>query len=134
MPRPNAPLAGLRGPGQEVWGDGMKEEIRSMVFHSEYIKAYVQDSEDEGGSWSNEYTPDGIYDGRIDNVGNAGGEAKIYGEQINESTTHILSFPPDASVDPSQHFEVEGKIWIATSQSVRTDQATVQLQVRELNG
>lgn len=134
MPRPLATTSGLRGPGQEIWGEAMKEEIRSMVFEEDYVVVLRQEGENEGGSWSDEYTPVKTYDGRIDNVGNAGGEAKIYGEQINESTTHVLSLSPGAEVSPADHFEVEGKVWIATSESVRTDEATTQLQVRELNG
>lgn len=134
MPRPLATEAGLRGPGQEVWGEQMKAEVRSMVFEEDYIVVLRETGETEGGSWSTEYEPVATYDGRIDNVGNAGGEAKIYGEQINESTTHIISLPPDADVSASDRFKAEGKVWTTTSESVRTDQATTQLQVRELNG
>lgn len=133
MPRPVVTDTGLRGPGQEVWTEAMKATVRNMVFIEGYVTVLREEDEDEGGS-QGDWKQIGTYDGRLDNVGSAGGRAKDFGDSVHEITAHVLSTEPAADVRATDRFIIEGRIWIATSESVRTSQASKQLQVEELHG
>lgn len=134
MPRPTVAGSGLPGAGQEVWPEAAKETIRDMVFEPGYIQVLRKGAEDAGGSVDNDYKPVGPpEDGRIDDAGNMAQDS-VFGEQINEGATHIVSMGPEADVNTSDRLEVEGKVFIIVSAIVRTKQATTQLQVKELHG
>jgi hypothetical protein len=137
MPRSTtaATGTGLRGPGQYVWPESAKETVRQMVFEEDYIQVLRKEGEDAGGSVSNEYVPSGApQDGRIDAKASSYGMDTVFGEQISEGTTHIVTMKPDADVTTSDRLEIEGQVFIVNSAIVRTKQATTQLQVKELHG
>ena len=135
MPRASQPQSGLRGPGQDVWSDQNKQTVVSMVFEPEYIQVLRKGGEDEGGSVSNEYEPHGSpLDGRIDQIGVGQGAATVFGDQVSEGATHVVSTVIDADVKTEDRLEIEGKVFIIKSAIVRTKQATTQLQVKEYHG
>lgn len=137
MPRSTtaATGTGLRGPGQYVWPESAKATIRHMVFEEGYIQVLRKEGEDAGGSLSNEYKPEGEpQDGRIDVIRSRGAEETVFGEQISEGTTHIVSMGPEADVNTADRLEIEGKVFIVNSAVVRTKDATTQLQVKEIHG
>lgn len=135
MPRASTAGSGLRGPGREVWSDRNKDEVVQMVFEPEYVQVLRKGGEDAGGSVDDTYTPHGApLAGRIDELGQGSDNSSVFGEQISEGASHLVSMPKDADVTTDDRLEIEGKIFIVTSAIVRTKQATTQLQAKEYHG
>lgn len=123
---------GLPGPGQTLFSEEAKEEARNIGFKKELIQIIRNTPEDdEGGDTVDKWAPVGKpWAGRIDALTRKG-QGQVIGEQINEASTHVVTMDPEAQVLLSDRLEIEGRVWIITSEELHTDQATVRVQVRE---
>jgi hypothetical protein len=88
--------------------------------------------EDGGGDFRDQWIPQAErVRGRIDAL-RTRGQNQMFGEAIDESTTHIISLDPNAIVTVKDRIEIEGIMWTITSEAFFTDEATIRLQVKEL--
>lgn len=133
-PRPLV-RSGLPGIGQEIFPETAKQMARNIGFKSEYITILRNTPKDDGGGDSTpDWKPVGKpVDGRIDALSRRG-VGRVVAEEVNESTTHVVSMDPDADVSTSDRLEVEGVVWTILSEEIHTDKATVRVQVKELEG
>lgn len=134
-PRPLSPGAGLRGPAQDVFPEGAKQHARDIGLEEEAAQILKPERKDDGGGDSTtKWVPDGKpVDGRIDIVGRSAGDSRVVAEQVSESTTHIVTLEPSASISTDHRIEIEGKTWLITGENIRTDEPTVQVPVKELS-
>jgi hypothetical protein len=125
--------SGLPGPGQEIFTEAAKESGRHVGLEEDAALILEFVSEDDGGGDVNEtWKPQSErVRGRIDPVGTRG-SAQMFGEQIDESTTHIIYLDPNAEVSSRDRIEIEGTVWTIVSAHFVTDGVTKALQVKEL--
>lgn len=132
-PRGLAPGSGLRGPGQDIFPEMAKQTARDIGLVEDAAQILKNESvEDGGGDFADKWVPDGKpVDARIDAADRAG-NSQVIAEQINESTTHIITMEPGAEVSTENRIEIEGLTWVVTGEQIRTQQPTVRVQVKEL--
>jgi hypothetical protein len=133
MPRPLV-RSGLPGIGQDIFPESAKQLARNIGFKSEYVTILRNTPKDDGGGDTiPDWKPVSKVDGRIDALSRRG-QGQVIAEQVNEATTHVVSMDPDAEVTTTDRLEVAGTVWIIMSKEIHTDQPTVRVQVRELEG
>lgn len=133
MPRPLV-KSGLPGPGQEVFPEQAKQQARNIGLIEGAVQRWVNEKEDDGGGdTKSKWVESGeALDGRIDAIGSLSNRSRVFAESILESTTHIATIEPDAEINVADRIEVHGRMYVVLSEDVNSEQATVQLQVREL--
>ncbi len=125
---------GLPGPGQEVFPEQAKEQVRRIAMDKEAILIFKKESaEDAGGdsgtaAWT--ARPPAVR-GRIDALG-VRGESQEFAGAIDESTTHIITMDPGVDVTHLDRLEAEGQMWTITSEQFHSDAASTKVQVKEL--
>jgi hypothetical protein len=131
-PRAPASGTGLRGPGQEIFPEEAKQQALDIGLEEDAAQILKSESvPDGGGDTTTTWVPDGEpVDARIDAIGRMGG-SKVFAEQIDETTTHVITMEPGATVAADSRIEIEGRTWVVTGQNIRTDEPTTQVQVRE---
>lgn len=132
LPRPLV-QSGISGPGQELFPESAKQQARDIGLVKELVQVLRNEKEDDGGGDTiDNWKPHGKrVDGRIDALSRRG-MGQVIGEQVNEATTHVATLEPGVDVTTNDRLEIEGQVWIITSQEIHTDQATVRVQVKEI--
>lgn len=131
---PRAPIvSGLPGPGQDIFPEAAKEQGRHVGLEPEAALILEYEATDDGGGDVNEkWTPQKErVRGRIDPVGTKG-TAMMFGEQIDEATTHIVYLDPTVTVSSRDRIEIGGVLWTIVSLHHVTDAVTIAAQVKEL--
>jgi hypothetical protein len=133
-PRAEAPGAGLRGPGQDIFPEMAKQSVRTIALIEEAAQILKKEStEDGGGDFNDKWVPDGEpVDARIDAADSARSGSQVVAERISETTTHIITLEPGAKVSTSNRIEIEGLVWVIVAEQIRSEQPTVRVQVKEL--
>lgn len=127
--------SGLAGIGQDIFPESAMQLARHIGFKPKYVTILRNTPKDDGGGDSTpDWKPVGEpVDGRIDALSRRG-QGRVIAEQVNEATTHVVSMDPKAEVTTTDRLEVAGTVWIIMSKEIHTDQPTVRVQVRELEG
>lgn len=133
-PRALPESQGLPGSGQERFPEDAKETARRIALKEEAARILTFESKDDGGgdreeTWTQQ---PGRVRGRIDAVGSRNME-QFRGDQLVESTTHIVTLDPDANVSTRDRIEIEGLVWTITSEQIFSDAASTRIQVKELS-
>jgi head-tail adaptor len=123
--------SGLKGFGQTVFPEQAKQAARNIGLTDDVQVLRNERKDDGGGSFTNKWEPHGDpVAGRIDPTGS--GPLGSIGEEIHESTTHIVTVEPTADVTPADRVQISGTTWVITTNYIHTDQATIRLQVKAL--
>ena len=132
-PRALVKGTGLRGPGQDIFPEAAKQEARNIALVEEAAQVFRNTpTDDGGGDVHDKWQPLGNkVAGRIDSVGRKGAE-QLFGEQIDEATSHVVTLEPGVDVTPDDRVEIEGIMWTITGQAIFTEAASTRLPVREL--
>lgn len=111
-----------------------KQQARNIGLVEEAVQLWVNEKEDDGGgeTKSKWVESGGKLDGRIDAIGSLSSRSRIFAESVLESTTHIATIEPGAEINVADRVEIHGRMYAVLSEDVNSEQATVQLQVREL--
>lgn len=125
---------GLRGPGQDVFPEGAKEEARRRGLKKEAVTVFKNEQvEDKGGDWNSGWKAQAKkVRGRIDPVGGSSGRQELFAEGIHESTTHIVTMDPGTEVDSKDRLEIEGIMWTITAEEIVSDPSSTKVQVKQV--
>ncbi len=132
-PRSTVKGCGIRGLGQEIFPEQAKRQTRDMAFEEEAAQIFRNIPEDDGGADTKDnWQPHGgKVDGRIDSVGRKGAE-RMFGAQIDEATSHVVTLVPGVDVTPDDRVEIENIMWTITGLAIFTEAASTRIPVREL--
>lgn len=124
---------GLRGPAQDRFPAAAKETGRNRGLTGS-ATVYKNEPVDDGGGAS---TPNWVilaqFRAGIDEISTVA-PAGLVAEQINEASTHIISFDPGVPVTTDHRVEIEGRMWTLTAKQDFTDALIDRFEAREVIG
>lgn len=91
----------------------MQADAEAQMLNTGRILRYEKVSDGAGG-WNEDYTPGDELPCSIAPVGRIGGSSSG-GERLNESSTHLTSWPASTEVSADDHCEVQGFVYSITA-------------------
>ena len=87
-------------------------------------------SSDSGGGEVQAWGTAGTFDCRVDAL--AGGES-VTGNRLSDRSTHLISLPPNSTVDHNDRFKVNGDTYEITAVRNRTDEFHRELEAAQVS-
>lgn len=127
---PRAPVqSGIPGPGQDVFPEAAKESGRNLGLRDEATIYEDQATDDGGGSSKSKWVEVGTVRARLDSIATAKATGLI-ADQINEESTHIVSFDPETPVTTGSRIKIKEKMWAVTGKRDTSDPLIERVEVK----
>lgn len=114
MTRPTVTNANRPGVAGQIFPEQVKEIARRFGLTGEAIVLRYQSAQDSGGAPDDNWVPDASpVSAQLQPLRNRSTGQPV-ASQINESSTHIISFDPASGVTSDDRFIMDGVTWIIT--------------------